>query len=115
MKRKKLLPKEEKDGNTAKLKTRINKLLKENEKLKSEIKTLESYRSLTNDFLKTELNGVPVERVIGSINHKKDLKQIKNSMTCIKCGSEYATCPSPKGVIYMCKNQNCSYREIKDE
>jgi predicted nuclease with TOPRIM domain len=115
MRKKKLLPKEEKDGNIGKLKNRIARLQKENDRLKSEIKTLESYKNLTTRYVKNELDGVPVEKVISGIKKQKDLKEIKDSMTCIKCGTDYATCPSPKGVIYMCKNTYCGHREIVNE
>ena len=77
MKPKKEPRKEAKDGAVEKLKRRIKRLEKENDKLKSEVRTLESYRVLTDTYLEGKLDGVPVERVIQGVKKKESLRKIK--------------------------------------
>lgn len=104
--------KEEKDGQLQKLKSRIRRLEKENERLKSEIKTLEAYRSITNKYIDEELNGVPVEKVIKSIEKHHNLGQIKDEIkpVCPNClNKDLMILGRQDGTFHMCK---CGYKKV---
>ena len=118
MKPKKEPRKEAKDGSTEKLKRRIKRLEKENDKLKSEVRTLEAYRELTDTYVGGKLDGVPVERVIQGVKKKSNLKRIKEYKpemidTCPDCRSrstisELIRVPFRNGVVKICGN--CDYK-----
>lgn len=116
MKSKKIPNREAKDGLIQKLKRRIVRLEKENERLKSELKTLESFRELTSDYIDGKLDNVPVEKVIRGVEKKQKLSSIKKpdviKEVCIKCLSgELKRIPYRAGVIIVCGS--CEHREIK--
>ena len=87
MSQKKLPRKEEKDSRIDRLRNRIRRLEKENERLKQEIKTLEAYRNITNKYIDEELDGVPVEKVIKSVEKHHNLKKVTDEVkpTCPMC------------------------------
>jgi predicted RNase H-like nuclease (RuvC/YqgF family) len=118
MKPKKLPQKEAKDSEVQRLKRRIKRLEKERDQLKSEIKTLESFRDLTIDYVDGKLEGVPVEKVIRGIDKKQKLDKIKKpdviKEICTKClKGELKRVPYRSGVIIICGN--CEHRETKKE
>jgi predicted nuclease with TOPRIM domain len=106
--------KEAKDGAVEKLKRRIKRLEKENDKLKSEVRTLEAYRELTDTYVGGKLDGVPVERVIQGVKKKESLRKIKVNKVivndaCPKCLTQLIKVPFINGVVKICNN--CEYRE----
>lgn len=117
MKPKKMPLKEAKDNTVSKLKQRIRRLEKENERLKQEIKTLEAYKNITNKYIDDELDGIPVEKVIKSVEKHHNLSQVKNTVnpTCPKClNNNPITLGRPDGVMIKCLK--CGFQKvIKDE
>jgi predicted nuclease with TOPRIM domain len=115
MKPKKSPIREAKDGEVQKLKRRIKRLEKENERLKSELRTLESFRSLTSDYIGDKLDGVPVEKVIRGVEKKHKLSKIKPDTikeVCQKClRGELKKVPYRGGVVEVCGE--CQHREVK--
>jgi DNA-directed RNA polymerase subunit M/transcription elongation factor TFIIS len=108
--------KESKSGEVQKLKRRIRYLEKKNERLISEIKTLEAYKELTNEYIGGELDGVPVERVIKGVQKKQKLKKVKEKedkeVPCPKCHNKAVkVLPYRSGNIKVCGNAKCDYRE----
>ena len=115
---KKLPVREAKDGEIQKLKRRIKRLEKENERLRSEIKTLEAFRDLTSDYIDGKLEGVPVEKVIRGVEKKQKLSNIKKpdviKEICTKClKGELKKVPYRSGVVIVCGE--CQHREIKKD
>lgn len=119
MKPKKVPVKEEKSGETRRLKDRIRRLEEEKselekkvKKLLSEIRSLESYKEVTKEYIDNNLDGVPVEEVIKRVNKKKRLRKKEKKVVevCPKCFSEnYAVVPTPFGKVKACGN--CKHRE----
>ena len=113
MKPKKEPRKEAKDGAVEKLKRRIKRLEKDNDKLKSEVRTLEAYKNLTDTYLEGKLDGVPVERVIQGVKKKDSLRKIKKDKVivndaCPRCLTQLIKVPFRSGVVKLCSN--CDYK-----
>jgi hypothetical protein len=105
---------EEKSGETQKLKRRIKYLEKKVDRLQKEVKTLESYQRLTNEYIGDKLDGVPVEQVIRGVQKKETLGKIKKEPVikeaCPKCiSSKLKIVPYPGGEVKLCRK--CDYRE----
>lgn len=115
--KKKLPIKEAKDGTIQKLKNRIRRLEKENERLRHEVNTLESFRELTTKHLDDKLDGIPIERVIKGVQKKHKLKDISDNKikeVCPKCiSSELKEVPYPGGKVRTCSN--CDFRDTVKE
>ena len=102
-----------KDEKLNKLTRRIKRLEKENAQLRSDIKTLESYRIVTNDYIEDNLDGVPVEKVIRSVDSKVKLKKIKEpvKLCCPKClDPGLKVIGTLHGKLNLCGN--CGYKEV---
>lgn len=109
--RQKKYPKEEKDGEIARLKKQIKRLVKEKEKLKSDIRTLEAAFGITVDHIDNKLDGIPVEKVIKSAKKKSKLADVvkDNTESCEKCGETgMKVSVLPHGTLYLCKLCNFS-------
>jgi predicted nuclease with TOPRIM domain len=106
-----------KDERLNKLQRRVKRLEKENSLLRSEIKTLEAYRLKTNTYIDEELDGVPVEDVIKSVEKKLTLKKVKekDKHKCNACGNmSLKIMPILNGELNLCGD--CGFRKvIKDE
>lgn len=108
----KRLKKEEKDGQIQRLRNRVRRLERENERLKQEIKTLEAYRNITNKYIDDELDGIPVEKVIKSVEKHHNLAKVKDEIkpVCPMCLNKSMTILGrPDGVMHMCK---CGYKKV---
>lgn len=107
--------KEDKDGEVSKLKERIRKLEKENNQLKSEIRTLESAFDKTKRFLKGSMNEFSVEDAIEAAKKDKTLKEMKTQYTnfCPKCGGEIRVDKLPFGSMVFCLNEECKHHELR--
>lgn len=116
--------KEAKDGETDKLKRRIRRLelekkdlTKENNKLKSELGTLELAFDETKKFLKDTMKDYSVEEAIerAKKTHKRKKEEKKRKAAkevCPKCGNhEVKLIPSRAGTIIVCGK--CEHREVK--
>lgn len=74
---KKDYPREEKDGEVARLKRHIRHLEKENKQLKSECRSYEKALSKNITFLKERTNTLTLEDLIKGANEELNLQQIK--------------------------------------
>ena len=112
----KRLKKEEKDSQIQRLRNRVRRLEKENERLKQEIKTLEAYRNITNKYIDNELDGMPVEKIIRSVEKHHNLSKVKDEIkpACPKClNKDITILGRPDGKMHLCK---CGYKKVvKDE
>jgi predicted nuclease with TOPRIM domain len=110
--------KEAKDGTITKLKQRIRRLEKENERLRQEVKTLEAYKNITNKYIDDELDGIPVEKVIRSVEKHHNLNQIKDEVNpaCRNClNPNPLKLGRPDGSVVI-KCLKCGHQEVvKDE
>jgi hypothetical protein len=117
MTQKKLPKREEKDGLVQKLKNRIRRLEKDNLRLKKENVTLEAYKNITNKYIDDELDGVPVEKVIRSVDRHHNLSDLKDEIqpACPQCVNPKLTILGRlDGVMHVCLK--CGWkRMIKDE
>ena len=104
---KKVPVKEAKSGEIQRLKSRIKKLEKEKSTLERKIRGLESYREETHRYIGSELENIPLEKVIENNKNKTKLKDVTN---CPKCGSDINLIPSPSGTVELCLNQYCDHR-----
>lgn len=104
---------EPKDGQVAKLRRRIARLEKENDRLKSELATLEQFRKITSRYIDNKLDGVPVEDVIKGVEKSKKLHKIQEESEerCIKCGSDLTRKVFPNIIVKWCNNNLCNHRE----
>ena len=106
----KKIPKNEaKDGQIQKLKKRIAKLEKENNKLKSELRTLETYLDKTREFMKDSTKEVALEDLIEKVNTGANFKEIEND-SCPNCGDDISKLPTGHGILHLCKS--CGYRKV---
>ncbi len=113
MSQKKLPRKEEKDGQIQRLKSRIRRLEKENDRLKQEVKTLEAYKNITNKYIDDELDGVPIEKVIRSVEKHHNLNEIVEEVkpACPNCiNPALSILGRPDGVLHMCGK--CGYKKV---
>jgi len=77
------------------------------------VTTLEAYKHITNKYIDEELDGVPVEKVIRSLDKHLNLSEIKDEVK-----PACPTCINPKlnvfqrqdGVMHMCSE--CGYTKI---
>lgn len=63
------------------LRNENRKLVKENKRLKSELKTVEAAMNKTHDFLKDDLKNTSLERLIKGANNNETKKDIKIELT----------------------------------
>ena len=123
--------KEEKDGNTAKLKRHIHHLEKENKKLKSELRTYERVFAKNITFLKEKTRGLSLEDLISGANAELNAQQIteqkvqnfedmQKKWKCFQCEEgllKMIIIPRGDGNSYFrqCNNLKCKHRtELKE-
>lgn len=107
--------KEYKDGELNRLKKRIKKLEKENERLKSELNSYDQAFKKTTKFLKDHTDDISLEDLIQAAKNDKSLKEVQNVKNlCPICLSDVKINNVPKvGNIITCTK--CSYRTVEKE
>jgi predicted nuclease with TOPRIM domain len=108
--------KEAKDGEVKKLRARVKKLEKENNRLKSELRAFEQAFHKTTRFLRDNTDDINLEDLVDAAKDGKSLKEVKNVKdVCPMCFSEnYSNIKARFGKLRTCGN--CGHREIiKDE
>lgn len=123
--------KEEKDGETAKLKRHIRHLEKENARIKSELRTYERVFHKNITFLKERTKGLSLEELIKGAQEELNLQEIKEEKSqkfedmqkkwkCFKCDEgvmKLIIIPHGGGSNYfrLCSNPKCKNRtEVKE-
>lgn len=98
------------------LRKKIKDLEKENDRLKSELKTLNKAFSKTAAYLKGNTDHVSVEKIIEGVKAEKTLVEIQTENKCPSCEQgEIKSSRLPFGRIQIC-SVACGYRNvIKDE
>ncbi len=105
---------EYKDGELNKLKRRIARLTKDNDRLKSELKSYETAFKETAHYIEGKLDNVPLQNVINGAKKRRKLKEIEETIICESCGSEdIYEIDLPFGKLKGCKT--CSTRKIINE
>lgn len=101
--------KEAKDGSEQKLKRRIKKLESENRRLKSELNSLEQAFKNTGEYIKGNVDGISVEKMIDAAKKGQKMKDTVGDEVCPECSSGLLKkIPSPAGTVTICGN--CKYR-----
>lgn len=109
--------KEYKDGELNKLKRRIKRLEKENQRLKSENNAFEQAFKKTTKFLEDHTGDISVEDLIKAAKQDKSLKKVEKEHVenlCPKCFSKLKELPKSRvGKIIVCSN--CDYRSVEKQ
>lgn len=111
--------KDYKDGELNKLKNRIKRLEKENNRLKSELKAYDQAFKKTTKFLKDHTDEISLEDLIEAAKDGKSLKEVEEvpnvQNLCPRCFSPIKKLQKSKvGEIVVCTK--CDYRTVvKDE
>ena len=78
---------EENEQTIKELKAANRRLKKDNERLKSEVATLQQAFSQTSVYLKGNTDNISVEKIIEGVKKGSTLQEIKKENKCEKCGS----------------------------
>lgn len=115
MKPKKVPKREEKDGELQKLKTRVKRLEKENDRLKSELRSYEQAFKNTNKFLRDNTKEISLEALIKAAKEGSSLRDVQKQelhRTCKYCLSiDVHVSDTPVGKMVVCRN--CSKTDIE--
>jgi DNA repair exonuclease SbcCD ATPase subunit len=106
--------KEYKDGELNRLKKRIKKLEKENDRLKSELNSYEQAFKKTTKFLRDNTEEISLENLIKAAKSEKSLKEVKEESTsnkCPVCSADIKIMETLVGKIITCTK--CSYRNLE--
>lgn len=107
------IQKEAKDAETQKLRRRVKRLEKENNRLKSELNSLEQAFKNTRKYIDDETKNVSVDKMIDAAKKGQKLSDLKKELQCPKCGDEINQIKSLAGIVEVCLNQECDYREVR--
>lgn len=115
--RKKEPKKDYKDSELNKLKKRIHKLEKENNRLKSELNAYDQAFKKTTRFLRDNTEDISIEKLIDAARLDKSLKEVQEDETtestfrCPICSSDTKSIPIRDGSVAIVCNC-CSYRTV---
>ena len=119
MKPKKVPKREEKDGELQKLKTRVKRLEKENDRLKSELNSYEQAFKNTSKFLRDNTKEISLEALIKAAKEGASLKQVKDTefkRVCKYCMSDNVHVSDiPTGKMILCRDCSKTNIEKKSE
>lgn len=109
--------KEYKDGELNKLKRRVKRLEKENNRLRSENKAFEQAFKKTTKFLEDHTGDISVEQLIDAAKQGKSLRKVEKEHVeslCPKCFSKLKELPKSRvGKIIVCTQ--CEYRKVEKD
>jgi hypothetical protein len=119
-------PKEERSGNEKRLKGQIKRLEHENNRLKSELRTLEVALGKNVMFLKTKTRNYTVEELIQGAQDEMNLEQIDEvkdktfdanieRWKCFKCNDGVIKLIIVPNNRYLRKCSHCEYRTVVKE
>lgn len=98
------------------LRAKNRRLKSDNERLKTELATLQEAFSKTAEYLKGNTDNISVEKIISGVKKGSTLQQIKNTLVCDQCKKNKVKelrVPSV-GTIILCAE--CNFRKvIKDD
>lgn len=106
--------KQAKDGTISKLRTRIKRLEKENNRLKSELNAYDQAWKKTLKFISDETKEIKLKDLIDAAKSDKNLKETKQEVkpVCSKCLSDNVHVSKiTVGTMVICKD--CSHTEVK--
>ena len=90
---------------------KIEQLEKEIIRLKNELKTLNKAFEKTAKYIKGNVDGVSVEKMIAGVKAENTMVEIKAQNTCPQCGAETKTMTVPFGKINICSSA-CGWRDV---
>jgi predicted nuclease with TOPRIM domain len=109
--------KEYKDGELNKLKRRVKRLEKENNRLKSELNSYEQAFKKTTKFLEDHTDDISLEDLVQASKQDKSLRKVEKEHVeslCPKCFSKLKELPKSRiGKIIVCTQ--CEYRKVEKE
>ena len=119
MKPKKVPKREEKDGELQKLKNRVKRLEKENDRLKSELNSYEQAFKNTSKFLRDNTKEISLDALIKAAKEGASLKQVRDSelkRVCKFCMSQNVHVSEvPSGKLVLCRDCSKTNIEKKSE
>ena len=107
--------KQAKDGTISKLRTRIKRLEKENNRLKSELNAYDQAWKKTLKFISDETKEIKLKDLIDAAKSDKNLKETKQEVkpVCSKCLSDNVHVSQISvGTMVICRD--CSHTELKN-
>lgn len=106
---------EENTGKEKELRKKIKEQEAEIRRLKTELKTLNKAFEKTAQYIKGNVDGVSVEKMINAAKQDKTMVEIKKEQACPDCGAETKTNKLPFGRLEIC-SAACGWKiVIKDE
>lgn len=106
--------KQAKDGTISKLRTRIKRLEKENNRLKSELNAYDQAWKKTLKFISDETKEIKLKDLIDAAKSDKNLKETKQEVkpVCSKCLSDNVHISQISvGTMVICRD--CSHADLK--
>ena len=104
----------ENEDKSKQLRRKIKELENENTRLKKELQTLNVAFSKVSGYIKGNLDGISLEKVIKSARQEKTLVEIKAENMCPLCGAEKKHSKLPFGSMEICVDA-CGWREVINE
>ena len=106
-------PKED-TGKEKELRQKIKQQDAEIKRLKSELKTLNRAFEKTAQYIKGNVDGVSIEKMIDGAKQEKTMVEIKKEAVCPDCGAETKTSKLPFGKLEICTG-GCGWRKVENE
>ena len=108
------VPEESHNDKEKALRQKVKQLEKEIIRLKGELKTLNVAFSKTAGYIKGNLDGVTVEKIIVAAREEKTMIQIKNENGCPDCGKEVKVNRLPFGTFKIC-SAACGWKLVEKD
>lgn len=106
------VPEENHNDKEKALRQKVKQLEKEIVRLKGELKTLNAAFSKTSSYIKGNLDGITVEKIIVAAREEKTMIQIQKENVCPDCGQEIKTNKLPFGTFSIC-TAACGWKLVK--
>lgn len=104
----------EENDKSRELRKKIKEQETEIKRLKSELKTLNAAFTKMTAYIKGNLDGVSVEKVVQAAKQDKTMVEIKKENSCPDCGAEVKFSKLPFGKLEICVAA-CGYRRVEND
>lgn len=113
-KRHKTYPEENNNEKEKALRVKIKQQDQEIKRLKAELKTLNRAFEKTAGFIKGNVDGVSVEKMIAGAKKEKTMVEIKKENACPDCGAEIKETKLPFGRMKICLAA-CGWKKVEHD
>lgn len=107
-------PKDENNDKEKALRKKVKEQEAEIRRLKSELKTLNKAFEKTAQYIKGNVDGVSVEKMIDGAKNDKTMVEIKKEQVCPECNAETKSSKLPFGRLEIC-TAACGWRKVENE